>query len=52
MKTFEDKFGVTFDKTKPTNERQRLLQCKSNLDQVMSILERNNIIYVNGLVIV
>ena len=42
MKTFEDRFGVTFDKTKPNDERQRLLQCKYNLDQVMSILERNN----------
>jgi len=41
MRTFEERFGVSFDKKRPANERERLMQCKHNVDVAMSILEKN-----------
>jgi len=41
MRTFEEKFGVQFEKSRPKNERERLVQCKHNMDVAMSILEKN-----------
>jgi transketolase len=44
--TFEARFGVTFDgirKGAVTNERERLIQFKTNIDKVMSVFERDGL---------
>jgi len=41
MRTFEERFGVQFEKTTPKSERERLMQCKHNVDVAMSIMEKN-----------
>ncbi len=45
-RTFEKRFGVQFegmDKGPVTNERDRLLQFKTNIDVAMSVLEKNGL---------
>ena len=45
-RTFEKRFGVSFeglDKGPVTNERDRLLQFKTNIDVAMSVLEKNGL---------
>jgi transketolase len=44
--TFEKKYGVTFEgihKGPVTNPRERLIQFKTNIDVVMSVLDRNGL---------
>jgi transketolase len=44
--TFEARYGVTFEGIRAgavTNERERLIQFKANIDIVMSVLERNGL---------
>ncbi len=44
--TFEARYGVTFEgirKGAVTNERERLIQFKTNIDVVMSVLEKNGL---------
>jgi transketolase len=44
--TFESRFGVTFDGIRNgpvTNERDRLVQFKTNIDVVMSVLDKNGL---------
>lgn len=44
--TFEKQFGVTFDGIRNgpvTEERERLIQFKTNIDVVMSVLEKNGL---------
>jgi transketolase len=45
-RTFEKRYGVSFeglDKGPVTNERDRLLQFKTNIDVAMSVLEKNGL---------
>ncbi len=44
--TFESRFGVSFDGIRDgavTDEKQRLIQFKTNIDVVMSVLEKNGL---------
>ncbi|HUS19244.1 MAG TPA: hypothetical protein VMZ25_06310 [Terriglobales bacterium] len=45
-KTFEEKYGIEFEgirKGAVTDERERLIQFKTNIDKVMSVLEKNGL---------
>ena len=45
-KTFEDRFGVKFEgllEGEPANEKERILQYKTNIDVVMSVLEQDGL---------
>ena len=44
--TFEERYGIEFDgirKGPVTNERERLIQFKTNIDKVMSVFEQNGL---------
>ncbi|HKQ10103.1 MAG TPA: hypothetical protein VJS85_02845, partial [Rhizomicrobium sp.] len=44
--TFEERYGIEFDgirKGPVTNERERLIQFKTNIDKVMSVFERDGL---------
>src|SRR4029079_12845097 len=44
--TFEERYGIEFDgirKGPVTNERERLIQFKTNIDKVMSVLDQNGL---------
>jgi len=44
--TFEERYGITFDGIRNgavTNERERLIQFKTNIDRVMSVFETNGL---------
>ena len=44
--TFEERYGIEFDgirKGPVTNERERLIQFKTNIDKVMSVLDKNGL---------
>jgi len=44
--TFEERYGITFDGIRNgavTNERERLIQFKTNIDRVMSVFEKNGL---------
>jgi transketolase len=44
--TFEARYGITFDgirKGPASNERERLVQFKTNIDRIMSVLDKNGL---------